>query len=77
MNAFAHRHYEILAKLLGESVNLGNFQEKLLTLLEEDNKGKFDRERFLRAIDKARLSANIEMMNRVVYEGADEKQMEE
>ncbi len=61
MNAFAHRQYEILAKLVGESVNFNNFRDNLIKMFEEDN-AKFDKERFLKAVDKARAQADIKRM---------------
>lgn len=49
MSNFQKRHYEILAKLIGESRNLLEFVEKLQIALKEDNP-RFDYERFDNAI---------------------------
>jgi len=45
---FQKRHYEILAKLLKNSINLESFKESLIIALKFDNEN-FDEERFRKA----------------------------
>ena len=48
------KYYVVLAKMLGQSANFGEFENKLIQFLKEDN-ARFDPARFCKAIRESAL----------------------